>query len=66
MFYGTLAAFAAGCVIWSPLAALLHRVLPRRVGTRVGQAVIQTAFRAVLGGLQAGGLFRCDLAALDA
>lgn len=65
VFYGVLAVFVVGCVIWSPLAALLYRILPRRVGTRVGQAVIRAAFRAVLGWLEAGGLFRCDLGALD-
>lgn len=65
VFYGVIALFSAGCLIWSPLAAALHRTVPRRIGTRLGQAVIRAAFRAVLGALQAAGLFRCDLAALD-
>jgi 1-acyl-sn-glycerol-3-phosphate acyltransferase len=65
-FYVLLALFGLTCLVWSPLAALLHRVLPRRLGEELGQRVIMAGFRAFLGAAQRGGIIRCELAALDA
>lgn len=48
---------AAGCLYW---------LLPRRVGTRLGQWMIMVAFRAQLAYLRITGRFEFDLRALDA
>ena len=66
MFYGTIAGFALASLVWSLLAWPLYHVLPRRLGTRVGQAVIRAGFRYVLGSMRLAGLFKLDLSALDA
>ena len=65
-YYAILAVFGLGCLTWNPLARMLLHALPRRVGLRVGQFVIRAGFRALLGLTRGAGLFRLDLAALDA
>ena len=66
VFYGLLALFGLSCLIWSVLAAILHRVLPRRLGEPLGQRVIMAGFRSLIGAMRATGLIECDFAALDA
>lgn len=66
LFYTGLALFGSACLLWTLFAAPLHRVLPVRAGTRIGQRGIMTGFRGFVGAMEAMGLFRCDLRALDA
>lgn len=66
VFYGTIAGFAVASLVWSLAAWPLYHVLPRRLGTRVGQVVIRAGFRYVLGSMRLAGLFKLDLSALDA
>ena len=65
-FYGVLATFCLTSLLWSLLAALLFRVLPRRFGATLGQYVIMAAARGGLWLMRVAGLARFDLAALDA
>ena len=65
-YYAILAVFGLGCLTWNPVARVLCHALPRRAGARVGQFVIRAGFRALLGLTRGAGLFRLDLAALDA
>ncbi len=66
MFYVGLVLFGLFCLLWSLPASLLHRVLPRPLGARCGQFAIMAGFRLYLALMQALGIFRCDLSALDA
>lgn len=54
------------CLVWTPCAALLDRLLPARLGPGVGRRTITAAFRGYLWLLGRLGLVRADLAALDA
>lgn len=65
VFYGTIASFAMASLVWSLAAWPLYHILPRRLGTRVGQVVIRAGFRFVLGSMRLAGLFKLDLSALD-
>jgi 1-acyl-sn-glycerol-3-phosphate acyltransferase len=65
LFWCGLVAFGALCLLWSLTAAVLYRVLPRRQGSRLGQFAIMAGFRFYLSAMQAIGVFRCDLRALD-
>jgi 1-acyl-sn-glycerol-3-phosphate acyltransferase len=64
-FWFGLLLFGLSCLIWSLLAAVLYRVLPADLGRRVGQHAIMRGFRTYLAVMEAMGLFRCDLKALD-
>jgi len=66
MFWFGLVLFGAVCLLWSLIASVLYRLLPRRPGVRVGQFAIMAGFRGYLSVMQAIGLFRLDLRALDA
>jgi 1-acyl-sn-glycerol-3-phosphate acyltransferase len=66
VLYGGLLFFALMCLSWSLFATLLFPLLPRRVRTPVGQFVIMAGFRIYIFLLQASGLVKCDLHALDA
>jgi hypothetical protein len=65
-FYVAVAAFGAGCLLWSLPASLLHRVLPRRVGEPLGQFGIAAGFRWALWVMRTLGVVRVDLSPLDA
>ncbi len=65
-FYGSLAIFAASCLLWGLLAAILLPFLPRRIGQPVGQFLIMAGFRYFLALMRVGGIMHCDLTALDA
>lgn len=53
------------CLVWLPFAALLHLVLPQRLGHRVGRRVICFGFDLYLRWLTLLGACRFDLSALD-
>lgn len=66
VLYGGLLFFAVICLAWSLPAGILHRILPRKIGERLGQYAIMQGFRLYLYVVRASGLVKCDLSALDA
>ena len=66
VFYGGLLLFGLPAVIWGLAASALNLLLPRRLGAPLGQFAIMAIFRGYLFLLQASGIVRCDLSALDA
>lgn len=65
MFYGLLALFGVSCLLWSLPAAILYRLLPRRIGEPLGQFMIMAGFRYFVAVAEATGLIVCDLKELD-
>lgn len=65
VFYLCLAEFVLLSLGWSVLASLLHLVLPRRVGSRVGRLGIMLSCRLFLATLTLTGRFHFDLRQLD-
>lgn len=55
-----------GSLVWNLLALPLHLVLPRRVGTRIGRAVISNVYHSFWRQAQALGMMTVDTRALDA
>ena len=66
LFCGGVALFGLSCLAWSLPAGLLNRMLPRRMRAPLGQFMIMAGFRYYVAAMEAVGLFRCDLRALDA
>jgi 1-acyl-sn-glycerol-3-phosphate acyltransferase len=66
VFYGGLLLFGSAVFLWSAAAAVLHLLLPRRPGSRLGRFAIMALFRGFLFVLKASGIVKCDLSALDA
>jgi 1-acyl-sn-glycerol-3-phosphate acyltransferase len=66
LFWIGLFVFGLCCLIWSLTATVLYRLLPRQRGARLGQFAIMAGFRFYLTAMEAIGVFRCDLRALDA
>jgi 1-acyl-sn-glycerol-3-phosphate acyltransferase len=66
MFYVGLFLFGLFCLLWSIPASGLHRIMPRASGARCGQFAIMSGFRLYIAVMEALGIFRCDLTALDA
>jgi 1-acyl-sn-glycerol-3-phosphate acyltransferase len=64
-FWFCLMVVGVSCLLWSLPAALLYRVLPRRLGEPLGQFMIMAGFRWFLGVMRATGVLRADLSALD-
>jgi 1-acyl-sn-glycerol-3-phosphate acyltransferase len=64
-FYFCLLIWGLSCLAWSLPASLLHRILPRRLGTPLGQFMIMLGFRWFIGVMRATGVLRVDLRALD-
>lgn len=60
-----LAFFGVGGLVWTVVSSLLHVVLPRATGARVGRWSIHWLFRIFLGFVRMLGLVRVDLGALD-
>lgn len=54
------------CIVWSMVAGILYPLLPRQLGTRVGQSALMFCFRIYLASLRLSGRCYCDLTALDA
>jgi 1-acyl-sn-glycerol-3-phosphate acyltransferase len=65
-FYFCLLVWGLSCLAWSLPASFLHRVLPRRVGERLGQFMIMAGFRYFISVMRLTGVLRADLSALDA
>jgi 1-acyl-sn-glycerol-3-phosphate acyltransferase len=65
LFLFGLIAFGLGCLLWSLIASVLYRLLPAEQGRWIGQTGITRGFRGYLTVMEALGLFRCDLQALD-
>lgn len=66
VFYLGVAGFGMTGLAWTLVAVILHPLLPRPLGRRLGRAAIMLLFRAFLALLQLSGRFRFDLRALDA
>jgi 1-acyl-sn-glycerol-3-phosphate acyltransferase len=66
VLYGGLLCFAVMCLGWSLPAAVLYRILPKKLGEPLGQYAIMLVFRTYLWLVRASGLVKCDLDALDA
>ncbi len=66
VFYVGLVEFVLISILWSTLATMLHLLLPRRLGRRIGRIGVMFTFRLFLGSLALSGRFRFDLRALDA
>lgn len=64
-FGAALAVFGTGGLICTAVGTVLYFLLPRRVGSALGQRVMAAIFRFFVGLLRLLGLARCDLAALD-
>jgi 1-acyl-sn-glycerol-3-phosphate acyltransferase len=65
LFWFGLIGFGFCCLVWSLIASVLYRLLPRRSGARLGQRAIMAGFRGYLTSMEALGIFRCDLSVLD-
>jgi 1-acyl-sn-glycerol-3-phosphate acyltransferase len=65
-FYGLLVLFALSCLVWGLVAALVFPLVPRHLRRPTGQFLIMGGFRYFVAVMQASGLVRCDLTALDA
>jgi 1-acyl-sn-glycerol-3-phosphate acyltransferase len=66
VLYAGLLFFGLLCLAWSLPATVLAPLLPRRIGAPLGQFVIMAVFRAFIFVLNASGIVKCDLRALDA
>ena len=66
VFYGLLVLFGLSSLLWSVPAALLHAVLPRRLGEPLGQLMIMAGFRYFVAAMRLTGIIQCDLSSLDA
>src|SRR3954465_10650162 len=66
VFYLGYLYFGIGCALTSLLSAALHPLLPRVLGERLGRRLTALHFRAFLALLQASGLVKLELRALDA
>ncbi len=65
VFLGLLLIFGLSSLVWSALAGVLYRVLPRRLGEPLGQLMIMAGFRGFVLAMRASGIIRCDLDELD-
>ncbi|HEY0635415.1 MAG TPA: lysophospholipid acyltransferase family protein [Gammaproteobacteria bacterium] len=65
VLYGGLLLFAVICLVWSLIATLLYPLLPKRIGTPLGQFAIMAGFRLYLDILRLSGIVKLDLSALD-
>ena len=66
VLYGGLLLCGLSFLTGSLAATVLHPLLPRRLGARLGRFTIMAIFRGLLFVLKASGLIKCDLSALDA
>lgn len=66
LFAWLIVRLGAVLLAWGLIAPLLHLVLPRRAGTRVGRAVISWIYRSFWRAAERLGMMRIDSSALDA
>jgi 1-acyl-sn-glycerol-3-phosphate acyltransferase len=66
VLYGGLALLGLMCLVWTPIALLVHPLLAPCAGRALGRYVIMAAFRSFLGLLSLSRRCRFDLLALDA
>jgi 1-acyl-sn-glycerol-3-phosphate acyltransferase len=66
VFYGLLLVFGITSLILSVIAGILHLIVPRRVGTPLGQVMIMGSCRYFVALMRLTGIIRCDLRDLDA
>ena len=65
LLYALLALLGAISLAWNLVACVLFPLLPRRLGTRVGRAVISRVYRRFWEGAQRLGMMRIDAGALE-
>jgi 1-acyl-sn-glycerol-3-phosphate acyltransferase len=65
-YYSAWLVFGVVSLLWSLPAALLRLLLPPRLGASFGQYAIMAGFRPFVAYMEAVGIVRCDLSALDA
>lgn len=65
-FYFCLVVFGLSCLVWSLPASLIHALLPKGRGQKLGQHGISYGFRWTLWVMRVTGVLRADLTALDA
>lgn len=64
-FYFCLLVFGLSCFLWSMLASLFRRLLPKRAGEIFGQFMIMLGFRWFIGLMRLTGVLRVDFSELD-
>jgi 1-acyl-sn-glycerol-3-phosphate acyltransferase len=64
-FYAVLGTFCVVALGWSLLAAILHRIMPRRAGRALGQFAVMHGCQAGLALMRATGQAHFDLSAVD-
>ena len=65
VLFGSLALFGAAGLTYTLIGAVMYPILPRRFGAKVGRLIMTAIFRPYIGIIQASGLVKCDLSALD-
>lgn len=65
VLFGSLFLFGLAGLTYTLVGALLYPLLPRRIGQRVGRLIMTGIFRPYIALIQASGLVKCDLSALD-
>ncbi len=63
--YGGLIAFAVVTLSWSLVSSLLYRILPQRIITRIGPAMVTAVARTYIGILRRSGQVHFDFTALN-
>jgi 1-acyl-sn-glycerol-3-phosphate acyltransferase len=66
VLFGSLVLFGAAGLTYTLIGAVLYPLLPRHIGARVGRLIMTGIFRPYIAIIQASGLVKCDLSALDA
>ena len=65
ILFGSLFLFGAAGLTYTLVGAVLYPLLPRRIGVRLGRLIMTGIFRPYIALIQASGLVKCDLSALD-
>jgi len=66
VLFGSLFLFGAAGLTYTLVGAVLYPLLPRHIGVRLGRLIMTGIFRPYIALIQASGLVKCDLSALDA
>ncbi|HEY0666077.1 MAG TPA: lysophospholipid acyltransferase family protein [Gallionella sp.] len=65
VLFGSLLLFGFAGLTYTLVGAVLYPLLPRRIGARLGRLIMTGIFRPYITIIQASGLVKCDLSALD-